>query len=251
MATIINADTSDGLKLTSDTSGQLELQSAGSTKVTMDTTGNVGIGTASPATKLHLQRNGTAVSTGLDGSTVLTLQSTGTSGSSTHLNILSGSTGSTGQSVITFGDTDAPYKSGIKHRNADNSLAFETNDVERMRIDSSGNLKFNSGYGSVATAYGCRAWVKFNGVGTVSITASGGVTSITDNGTGDYTVNFSITFPDAHYALGASTDADTVNGAVCYMNGTSAPTTTTCRLATKLLNNSSVDRDRVMTTFTR
>ena len=44
MATIINADTSDGLKLTSDTSGQLELQSAGSTKVTMDTSGNVGIG---------------------------------------------------------------------------------------------------------------------------------------------------------------------------------------------------------------
>ena len=48
MATIINADTSNGLKLTSDTSGQLELQSAGSTKVTMDTSGNVGIGTSSP-----------------------------------------------------------------------------------------------------------------------------------------------------------------------------------------------------------
>lgn len=41
MATIINADTSDGLKLTSDTSGQLELQSAGSTKVTVDTSGNM------------------------------------------------------------------------------------------------------------------------------------------------------------------------------------------------------------------
>ena len=49
MATIINADTSNGLKLTSDTSGQLELQSAGSTKVTMDTSGNVGIGTTTPS----------------------------------------------------------------------------------------------------------------------------------------------------------------------------------------------------------
>ncbi|QRV71449.1 putative tail structural protein [Methylophilales phage MEP301] len=58
MATIINADTSDGLKLTSDTSGQLELQSAGSTKVTMDTTGNVGIGTTSPAQQLHLSGTG-------------------------------------------------------------------------------------------------------------------------------------------------------------------------------------------------
>lgn len=57
MATIINADTSDGLKLTSDTSGQLELQSAGSTKVTMDTSGNVGIGTSNPAGSMHLLRS--------------------------------------------------------------------------------------------------------------------------------------------------------------------------------------------------
>ena len=41
MATIINADTSDGLKLTSDTSGQIDFQSAGSTKATIDTSGNL------------------------------------------------------------------------------------------------------------------------------------------------------------------------------------------------------------------
>ena len=35
--------------------------------------------------------------------------------------------------------------------------------------DSSNNLQFNSGYGSVATAYGCRAWVNFNGTGTLSL----------------------------------------------------------------------------------
>jgi len=58
---------------------------------------------------------------------------------------------------------------------------------------------FNSGYGSVATAYGCRAWVNFNGTGTVAIRASGNVTSITDNGTGDYTVNFTTAMPDANY----------------------------------------------------
>jgi hypothetical protein len=59
---------------------------------------------------------------------------------------------------------------------------------------------FNSGYGSVATAYGCRAWVNFNGTGTVAIRASGGVSSITDNGTGAYTVNLSVTMPDANYS---------------------------------------------------
>ena len=41
MSSIINADTSDGLKITSDTSGQIDFQSAGSTKATIDTSGNL------------------------------------------------------------------------------------------------------------------------------------------------------------------------------------------------------------------
>jgi hypothetical protein len=64
-----------------------------------------------------------------------------------------------------------------------------------------GLLQFNSGYGSVATAYGCRAWVNFNGTGTVAIRASGNVSSITDNGTGNYTVNFTTAMPDTNYAV--------------------------------------------------
>ena len=65
--------------------------------------------------------------------------------------------------------------------------------------DASANLQFNSGYGSIATAYGCRAWVNFNGTGTVAIRASGNVSSITDSGTGAYTVNFTTAMPDANY----------------------------------------------------
>jgi hypothetical protein len=49
-------------------------------------------------------------------------------------------------------------------------------------------------------SYLCRAWVNFNGTGTVAIRASGNVTSITDNGTGDYTVNFTTAMPDANYS---------------------------------------------------
>jgi hypothetical protein len=60
---------------------------------------------------------------------------------------------------------------------------------------------FNSGYGSVAVAYGCRAWVCFNGASSFGIKASGNVSSVTDNGAGDYTVNFSTAMPDANYAL--------------------------------------------------
>jgi hypothetical protein len=142
--------------------------------------------------------------------------------------------------------------------------------TESMRIDTNSNLLFNSGYGSVATAYGCRAWVNFdgvtnndqagtytqsgttvvvtitghgfttgqvasldftsgaavNGVYTVTVTdanvftvvqasrvttgtvnskrktirASGNVSSVTDNGTGDYSVNFTTAMPDANYS---------------------------------------------------
>lgn len=67
--------------------------------------------------------------------------------------------------------------------------------------DTSSNLKFNSGYGSNATAYGCRAWVNFNGTGTPAIRASGNVSSITDLGAGSFQVNFTNTLSDANYSV--------------------------------------------------
>ena len=85
-------------------------------------------------------------------------------------------------------------ESGLRFRN-------ETDGRTDLFLDGSGNFKFNSGYGSVATAYGCRAWVNFNGTGTVAIRASGNVSSITDNGTGDYTMNFSTSMPDVNYCV--------------------------------------------------
>ena len=66
-------------------------------------------------------------------------------------------------------------------------------------------LTVNAGFGSNATAYGCRAWVNFNGSGTVAIRDSGNVSSITDNGTGDYTVNFTNNMPDANYSYQLAT----------------------------------------------
>jgi hypothetical protein len=86
------------------------------------------------------------------------------------------------------------------YRPGDDRLGFATNGALVGEFDGS-DLKFNSGYGSVATAYGCRAWVNFNGRNTVAIRASGNVSSITDNGTGDYTVNFTTAMPDANYSV--------------------------------------------------
>lgn len=54
--------------------------------------------------------------------------------------------------------------------------------------------------GGGAPYYGARAWVNFNGTGTVAIRSSQNVSSITDNGTGDYTVNFTTALADQNFA---------------------------------------------------
>lgn len=110
-------------------------------------------------------------------------------------------------SIFPTGDTNT----GIFFSAAD-TIDFTEGGAACGQFDSSANFKFNSGYGSVATAYGCRAWVNFNGTGTVAIVGSGNVTSITDNGTGDYTVNFTNAMPDANYSCVTSA-ARTINNA--------------------------------------
>lgn len=60
--------------------------------------------------------------------------------------------------------------------------------------------------------YTAKAWVNFNGTGTVAIRASGNVSSITDNGTGDYTVNFTTSMPDASYSSTSYAGLDANNG---------------------------------------
>jgi hypothetical protein len=69
-----------------------------------------------------------------------------------------------------------------------------------------GTLKFNQWQNPDGTEnYKCRAWVNFNGTGTVAIRASGNVSSITDNGVGDYTINMTTALSDANYSVVGST----------------------------------------------
>ena len=101
--------------------------------------------------------------------------------------------------ITTTGDTNT----GIFFSAAD-TIDFTEGGVACGQFDSSANFKFNSGYGSVETAYGCRAWVNFNGTGTVAIRSSGNVTSITDHAVGKYTINFTTAMPDANYSVAGS-----------------------------------------------
>jgi len=73
------------------------------------------------------------------------------------------------------------------------------------------------------------SWVNFNGTGTVAIRASGNVSSITDNGTGDYTVNFTTAMPDANYAV-ACMAGGTSSVGWSRLADTPAPTTSAYRI---------------------
>ena len=84
-----------------------------------------------------------------------------------------------------------------------------------------------------APSYSARAWVNFNGTGAVAIRASGNVSSITDNGTGDYTVNFTTAMSDANYAVvGIVGDTGSATFGVLTGPRTSAATTSAFRFFT-------------------
>jgi hypothetical protein len=144
--------------------------------------------------------------------------------------------------ITTTGDTNT----GIFFSAAD-TIDFTEGGAATGQFDSSGNFKFNSGFGSVGTAYGCRAWVNFNGTGTPAIRASGNVSSITDNGTGDYTVNFTTAMPDANYTVVVSGNLNvTTNSArVFCAPAFQAPTTSAIRIACSAPNTSNEDQEFV------
>jgi hypothetical protein len=84
----------------------------------------------------------------------------------------------------------------------------------------------------------CKAWVNFNGTGTVAIRASYNVSSITDNGTGDYTVNFTTALVDANYcAVACSSRTDSANGYGNVHATASAPAAGSLRVTSRITTN--------------
>ena len=163
-------------KLGTTTADSVTIKTNDTDALTVDSSQRIGIGTSSPNFKLDIE------------------------GSSDVYAELKTTT-TTSETGLYFSDSANTARGKVVYDHNNDSMYFDTLSSERMRIDSSGNLQFNSGYGSVATAYGCRAWVNFNGTGTVAIRDSGNVSSITDNATGDYTVNFTTALTDANYSV--------------------------------------------------
>ena len=99
----------------------------------------------------------------------------------------------------------------------------------------------NDGTTTVATTFitngSAKAWVDFDGTGTVSVKASLNNSSITDNGTGDYTNNFSNAFGSVNYThvAGGAQGATLVD----------AITASSSEISIYNLSNASVDRATV------
>lgn len=207
---IIDSDTpSPALRITQTGTGPvLRVQDSADPDTTpfiIDTTGNLGLGTANPTAQLE------ATGAAKIGSLTLTSSplpiTSGGTGANTQANARANlgvpasgpvtASGLTMSASRVLGRTTAG-SGAVEELTAGTSISLSAGSIS---FNGSGNFAFDSGYGSVATAYGCRAWVNFNGTGAVSIRGSANVSSISDNGVGDYTVNFTNAMPDANYSV--------------------------------------------------
>jgi hypothetical protein len=205
--------------------GDTSVINVGSGQFYKDTSGNVGIGTSSPTGRLDVVGTAGALTNAIVRS------------SDGYMSRLTLSNTNRNFTISNYGTQFSP--------NGSLNIADETAGAVVARFgpgqftDIFGTLRFDSGYGSSAAAYGCRAWVNWNGTNG-SIRGSGGVSSVTYNGTSDYTINFSFTMPDANYSAVSMTSKPAVSsgssGLMCIAEN-SAPGTTSMRVYNNPSNN--------------
>ena len=188
--TVQGALTTTGNTILGDSSA--DTLNVGNGGLVKDASGNVGIGTSNPA-----PYGKAVIVLGAAGGNALSLQK------------------DTGAGIAFYG-TSFNNTGAIDSSNATGAMSFYTGTsgvANQAVITAAGLLQFNSGYGSVATAYGCRAWVNFDGSLASPITprASGNVSSVTKTGTAQYGVNFTTSMVDANYSL-IGTAGDSANG---------------------------------------
>lgn len=170
----------------------------------------------------------------VSGSPITTSGTLAISYSGTALPVANGGTGITsfGSGVATWLGTpsSANLAAAVTDETGSGALVFGTSPTLTTPNINSAQIATVSGS---APLYMCRAWVNFNGTGTVAIRGSGNVSSITDNGTGDYTVNFTTAMSDANYAANVTGNVDATGNYGYSMAApyNASPTTSAIRLA--------------------
>ena len=106
-------------------------------------------------------------------------------------------------------------------------------DANKQIIVNSGADGVDVGTGGISQARISKAWVNFNGTGTVAIRSSYNVSSITDNGTGDYSVVFSTAMSDANYCTNMNSGDKAIVWGIPIYDGVSNYTTSLCRFLTQ------------------
>jgi hypothetical protein len=145
---------------------------------------------------------------------------------------LSGNASGTG--TFTIASPNSNTDRTLNLPDAAGTIQVSGNPISGTTGSFSGDLSFNSGYGSAAVAYGCRAWVNFDGTTTPpTIRASGNVSSITRSATGEFQMNFTTAMPDANYSLVGTTNDNA--GLVSTLGGTYS--TTSARVYTSVTLN--------------
>jgi hypothetical protein len=113
-----------------------------------------------------------------------------------------------------------------------------------------------TGPATLTGQYAAKAWVNFNGTGTVAIRDGANVSSITDNDTGDYTANFTTAMTDANYAVSGSTVGSSETGVGGHLSagiqyGAASLSTTSCRVTTRASAQDRIDVSVVSVIITR
>ena len=147
---------------------------------------------------------------------------------------ITGATGTASGAPITLSGDTATLGSGV-------AMAANHSGV-KTALNASGT----------APIYACRAWVNFDGNGTVPIRTSGNVSSITDVGQGRYILNFTTDMPDANYVVaGTAGNATGTTGTARSINRDGEWTSSQANIRCVLSPSSNVDDDYVVVAIFR
>ena len=214
---------------TSDTGsdGLVKVLVDGSEKVRINNNGQIGINTTSPDTFIHV----------------------GSATTNTHFLKFEADMGASTNRVLNIFGPDIANASAPFTFQTGNGYLFKCDAEHSFEISSDRIVKINNGYGSLAPIYGVRAWIAFKAAGGSNTVRGSGNATITDHGTGDFTMNFTTAMPDTGYSA-VGTAGYNSGQIVLGLTGSgteSAPTTSGFRFSIRANynNNSLMDEEYI------